>query len=193
MKKMEINHHTKQFCAHFGVVMPSLLLSSIALAGGKSHKAHDHGVAQLSLVVEGQKVTAQFESPSESIYGFEHEAKTPKDIEKRDTEVAKFTSQVADLFQFDASAGCKLSPSKVEPFVVESKEEKEEKHSKKEAVHSEVKVTWEGQCTAAAAGSKMKVGFLGVFKKLKKLNVQVMSGEKQSGKMIKKNNEVIDL
>ena len=49
-----------------------VLYSCIALAAGKGHAAHEHGVAIVNIVGEGNSATIQLESPSDSIYGFEH-------------------------------------------------------------------------------------------------------------------------
>ena len=72
----------------FSKVHVPFLLTSLAFAftcgaasvpsafAQKSRKAHKHGHAKLNLIVEGSTLTAQFESPTEALYGFEHDAKS---------------------------------------------------------------------------------------------------------------------
>ena len=60
-----------------GVILP---------AQTRSRKAHEHGSAKVSIAFEtakgAPKGVIEFESPAESVVGFEYEAKTPADKAK---------------------------------------------------------------------------------------------------------------
>lgn len=165
-----------------------LLIPGLAHAGGKSHKAHEHGNAQVNVVAEAKSVTLVLESPSDGIYGFEHEAKKPDDIKKRDVAVEKLKSNAEKMFLLDSSLGCKLVSSDVNPFVTESESESEKnkkKHNHKKGTHSEVHATFKFECEKPVAGTVLKFALTPFFKSLKKLQVQVISGDKQNGATIK--------
>ncbi|NBO39323.1 DUF2796 domain-containing protein [bacterium] len=185
------------------LALPSLHSHS-AFAGGKGHAAHEHGVAAVNVVGEGNSVTIQLEVPSESIYGFEHEAKKPADIKKRDEAVEKLKVNADKIFVLDPSLGCKISSADIKPFVLEAEEpEKESKkeHKKehknhenhKQGTHSEVHASFKFECSKAVAGSSLKFAARGFFKSLRTLKVQVLSGEKQSGATIKDDKGTVQL
>ena len=173
-----------------------LLLASAAFAGGKGHAAHEHGVAVVNIIGEGSTLTVQLEAPSESIYGFEHEAKKPADIKKRDSAIEKLKTSAEKMFVLEPSLGCKMSGSDIKPFVTEAKEN-DKKRSKKdeqnEGTHSEVYATFKFECTKPVAGSKLAFAAKKYFKSLSTLKVQVLSGEKQDGTTIKNDKGTVNL
>jgi hypothetical protein len=173
------------------------LMTQVAYAGGKGHAAHEHGVAKVSVVAEGMTLTIQLEAPSESIYGFEHEAKKPSDVKKRDEAVEKLKTNADKIFLLDTSLECKVANTDVKAFVTEDKADDKEnkKHSKKHkaGTHSEVHATFKFECGKPVAGSTMKFAARSQFKALRTLNVQVLSGDKQAGSTIKNDKGEIQL
>jgi hypothetical protein len=170
--------------------------SSHAQAGGRGHAAHEHGVAEVNIVAEGKTVTVQLEAPSESIYGFEYEAKSAADIKKRDNAVERLRNNAETLFVFDTSLGCKISGTEVKPFVSDSLETKgSKKGSQKTAsgTHGEVQATFTFQCAKAVAGSTLRFALRSQFASLRTLKVQVLSGENQSGVTLKEENGKVQL
>lgn len=155
-----------------------------ATAAGRGHKAHEHGTATVNIVGEANTVTIQLESPSEAIYGFEHEAKKPADIKKRDEAVEKLKTNADKMFVLDVSLGCKMTEATINPFVTEAeaaKEDKKNKHNHKKGTHSEVHAKFKFECSKPVAGSEVKFATRTHFKSLRKLKVQTLSGETQSG------------
>jgi Protein of unknown function (DUF2796) len=142
------------------------------------HKAHEHGSANMNVVVEAQKVTVEFESPAESIYGFEHEAKSEKDKKKQQDAFEILKKKTAEIFTLDAKSECVWQEPKVE--VKKGEEEG----------HSEVAALFIADCKKPLTGSKLMVDFSKHFKKLGKIKTQVVSGNKQSGKTIVKKSSI---
>jgi len=70
-------------CAGFFV--SATLLAGLVVAAGpaasaeREHGAHEHGVGQLSLAVEGNTVEIEITAPGADIVGFEHAAETEAD------------------------------------------------------------------------------------------------------------------
>jgi hypothetical protein len=173
-----------------------LLLAPAALAGGKGHAAHQHGVAVVNIVGEGSTLTVQLEAPSDSIYGFEHEAKKAADIKKRDSAIEKLKTSAEKMFVLEPGLGCKMSGSDIKPFVTEAKENDKKlskKDEHKEGTHSEVHATFKFECTKPVAGSKLEFAAKKYFKSLSTLKVQVLSGEKQDGTTIKNDKGTVNL
>ncbi|MBM3382740.1 MAG: DUF2796 domain-containing protein [Betaproteobacteria bacterium] len=175
----------------------AILVSPAAFAG-KGHGAHEHGVAAVNVVGEGNAVTVQLQAPSDSIYGFEHEAKKDADIKKRDAAIEKLKSHADKIFVLDASLGCKLASSDIKPFVTDGNEKKDEnaagaKSKHKEGTHSEVHATFKFECSKPVAGSKLGFAARKHFKSLRTLKIQVLSGEKQDGATIKNDKGTVGL
>lgn len=168
-----------------------------AQAGGKGHAAHEHGVATLNVIAEGTSVTVQLETPAESIYGFEHEAKKPAEVKKRDDAVNKLRNNAEKMFLLDTSLGCKVVNAEVKPFVVEGNDSgskaSNEPKNKKKGTHSEVHATFKFECSKPVAGSALKFAARSQFKALSTLKVQVLSGDKQSGGTIKNDAGTVEL
>ncbi|NBX16709.1 MAG: DUF2796 domain-containing protein [Proteobacteria bacterium] len=174
-------------------LFPQIVLHNFAAAGGKGHSAHQHGVAKVNVVAEGNNLTIQLEAPSESIYGFEHEAKKPADIKKRDDAVTKLKSNADKMFLTDPALGCKLTTSDVKPFVTEEKHEEKSDKKHKAGTHSEVHAVFKFECTKPPAGSILKFAARSQFKSLQTLIVQLLSGDKQGGSTIKNDKGIIQL
>ncbi|STQ91355.1 DUF2796 domain-containing protein [Iodobacter fluviatilis] len=96
--------------------MNNLLLSALltlSFSGlASAHGAHVHGVAEMDVAIEGNKLVITLESPADNLLGFEHKP-------KNDTEKAKLkavTEQLqnaGNLFAIDASAQCKAAAPSV--------------------------------------------------------------------------------
>lgn len=190
----------RSLSATFSLCGVSALFSAMphtVFAGGKGHAAHEHGVATVNVVAEGTGVTIQLEAPSDSIYGFEHEATKPADVKKRDEAIEKLKANADKMFLLDASLGCKVASSEIKPFVTEEKESangsKKGHKNHKQGTHSEVHATFKFECGKPVAGSSLQFAARSHFKALRTLKVQVLSGEKQSGNTIKNDKGSVQL
>jgi hypothetical protein len=189
-----------------------LLATTSTLMARESHHEHDHGSASLNVAIDKTTITIELESPSESIYGFEHEAKTAKQIADRDGAVSKLKSMGMQLFKFDQKLGCNVASKSVDPFVQEGDDHDhesqkapankatEKKDSKKSHAkekhhdnHSETHATYEVQCKEAPSGSSLEVGLFATFPKLKKIKVQVIGDKAQSGATLTRSNNKLTL
>jgi Protein of unknown function (DUF2796) len=199
----------KSFSTYLNATTSVLLLSAAsALAEshehGKGHGAHEHGAGKLNILAEGNKLTAKFEVPSESIYGFEYEPKTEADKKKREAGGEKFKSSIDKMIILDAKLGCKFNVTKLDLHAKEADDDGEKTkkpvtskeikaQAKRDAEHSETHAEAVAECTAPLAGTKVSFGFSKVFPKLRRVNVQAISGEKQSGAEVVKDKGSVDL
>ena len=175
------------------------LATSTNLFAKEQHGAHEHGKAKLDIAIEGTKVSLGFESPAESIYGFEHEAKNPKDIAARDAAVKELKENTANLFQFQPALGCTVATATVEPWVTEDhdhakadKKGKKEQH-KKHGKHGEVHADYSFTCAKNPSGSKLTVTLTDKFPRLREIVVQFVSDKKQTGATLKTGATSIEL
>lgn len=135
------------------------------------HKAHVHGAGSLDLAIEGKTVTALLESPAESLMGFEHAAKTPDEIKKRDVALARLKARFAEMVVFPATAQCSWKPVKAEVHVHGS--------------HADVEAEFTAECRGPLNRGEIRFGFRKVFSGLHELKVQLIGPGQQTGAVIK--------
>ena len=75
----------------------------------REHKAHAHGIAELTMAIEGNRLELALVSPAVNIVGFEHRASTPAQIESLDDARASLESP-AELFRF---TGTRCTPDEI--------------------------------------------------------------------------------
>ena len=155
---------------------PSLsqLLPNQAFAKAKEHS---HGVADLKIAAEGKKIAIEFESPADSIYGFEHTPKTEADKKKQADGLQRLKEKFSNLVGFDKSLGCVVKTESVE--VLQGR-----------GNHSEVRSKFEFECEKTVAGTEIKVDFSSEFPAIQTIRTQVVSGEKQQGLRIKQKGSI---
>ena len=84
--------------------------------------AHEHGVGQLDIAIEGQQIAMELHAPGADIVGFEYAAESAKDLAAVDAAVAKLSAPLA-LFVLPEAAGCRIVEASAG---LESDEEHEE-------------------------------------------------------------------
>ncbi len=103
------------------------LVTSLALADEtRQLDAHQHGVAKMDLVVEGQTINIHFVSPAMNIVGFEHAPENP--TQHALVENAKQSlGTLSGVIELPDQAECVLAQNSVE-WIMESSEHDEDKH-----------------------------------------------------------------
>lgn len=162
----------------------------------REHGAHQHGVGIVGVAFELLKGKVEFKIPAESIVGFEHEAQKESDKKKQADALAKFESKINEMLVFDVSLKCVLAKEKIE--VVRESEHKDEKHDHKHkghkhASHSDFVAHYNVTCEKSPAGSDLTVKIHSQFKKIKKLELQLIVDNLQKAQTITKDNTVVSL
>lgn len=123
-----------------------------------SHGAHVHGVAQLAVAFDGAKGTLELRAPSESIYGFEHEAKDEKQKAAIEGALSMLESHLEMMVQFPAGLNCKYTKEKLGV-------EREGPKSK----HAETVAVFAVACDKSPAGAQVNIGIHEHFPNIKTL------------------------
>lgn len=160
-----------------------LLFSLMALAhsdhSANQQSAHVHGSGKVSIAFDGKKGKLEFHAPSESLYGFEHAAKSKKDKQKKDEALSKLGDKMSEMVVFDPALNCEVKLDMYE--VIEKKK------------HSDVEGEFNITCETAAAGSTVTFNFQKVFPRLKKVQVDVLADQVQKSLEVSKNGETLEL
>ena len=127
----------------------------------REHQAHQHGAGKLGLAFEGTKGVIDFEIPAESIMGFEHEAKSKADQKKKADSIELLKTKMNEMVQFDSTLNCVMQAQDVQ---VVSQEKN----------HSEVKAQYAVQCEKSLLGSVINFNLQKHFKRIKKVDVQII-------------------
>ncbi|PAU54305.1 zinc-binding protein [Pseudomonas sp. PIC25] len=145
--------------------------------------AHEHGVARLNAVLDGNSLEIELESPSMNLVGFEHEAHSEEDKAK----VAATRDQLekpAALFGLPAAAGCELAKQELESplFGDEDEHHEAEAGHDHEEEHSEIHAHYRFTCNAPEALEGLNLsGLFGTFPATQKIQVQLIGPNGQQG------------
>ena len=168
-----------------------------------SLEAHVHGKASLNLVLDGQSLFIEFESPAYNLVGFEHE---PKDqIQQKEVQdTLSLLSRPRKVFGFSAQAGCLVESVSVtttmagvgkntvgyeeehheeEHHEEEHHEEEHHEHSDGDSTnkesHSEFKANYRMICSEPEKLRTIEFKLFKEFLGLKSVQVQWINGEGQ--------------
>ena len=166
----------------------------------RHHEAHEHGVANLNIAVEGNNIYIEFASPAANIVGFEHHPRTHEQKDAVKDAVNKLQKGDA-LFILSAKSASKLVKSSVdtdidkdtehhsEEELAHSKEEHhghEEKHDEdhgdagKHERHSEFEARYQFACQKPGQLSQIEVMLFRAFPGIEHIEVQLLTETKQT-------------
>jgi hypothetical protein len=178
------------------LALPFALLPLAALAAEHSHEhdhehdhaehgsldAHEHGAAQLNVVLDGKMLHLQLDSPAMNLVGFEHAAKSAADKAK----VAAARSQLTQpQVLFGLNAGdCNISKQEVEsPLFAKDADSHEHEHEKShDSEHSDIHAHYSLDCQKPEELQQLDLGEL--FKRFpatEKIQVQLIGPNGQQG------------
>lgn len=148
-------------------VVCSLAVLACAGTRAQAQHAHAHGVARLTVAVENKAVTIQFESPLDSLVGFEHRPRT--DAQRASVAALQARMKAGqDLFRFDAAAGCTLVKSEAESAVFQPAAAKATKEE-----HADLDASFEFSCARPDQLAVLEVGLFAAYPRLKQLSVEI--------------------
>lgn len=152
-----------------GLLLALAVASPPALAG----KAHEHGAATLDVAVEGKRVSIRLESPLDSLLGFERRPRTDAE-RKAAAELLTRLRQGKGLFQPSPGAQCTLAEATVTAPVLESA------GSDAKGGHADLEAAYSFDCTQPGQLAELRVDLFDSFKRLERLNVQLIGSSGQA-------------
>ncbi len=155
------------------LAMGAMALVIATLPAAHAGKAHQHGVAKLDVVIEGNKLTVALESPLDSLLGFERAPRTDAERKAAADVLARLRSGGA-LFKADAAAQCTLSKAEVSAPVLEAA-------AKAPAGdHADLDASYEYTCAQPQQLRTLEHGLFDAFKRMQRMEVQVVGAQGQS-------------
>jgi len=143
--------------------------SSIVWAGDHQHQSHDahvHGLAELTVALEGNQLELHLASPAANIVGFEHRAVTAEQSHAVQQAEALLNS-AQQLFSFSGTR-CDAQEIKVDMSALEKEDAHHHNHDghhgdKHQTRHSEVSAEYRFACAQGAELTSITVTLLELF------------------------------
>jgi hypothetical protein len=168
---------------------PLALAATGALAQAASaapQHAHVHGVARLDVVVQDKTLSITFESPLQSLIGFEHRPTTPAQVAAvNDLRTRMRTAR--ELFSFDADAGCGLTKADAESAIFGPAT------SGAADTHADLDASFEFRCARPERLTQLEVGLFAVYPGLQQLDVEVVTDRGQFRRDLKRPSRMVAL
>ncbi len=172
------------------------LNSQAAASEDHHHGPHVHGIAQLNVALDNNELYIEFNSPAANIVGFEYIPENEKE-KKAVEEAISFLKAGEKLFTLSSRADVRLKESVISTDL-EDEADHNDQHEKKDAdhhahseKHSEFKAVYRFHCNHPKDLKYMEVNIFEQFKGIEKIEVQVLTGSKQTAmNLTLKNNRI---
>lgn len=156
-----------------------LLLASYSLnilASG----AHQHGVLNLDITKEKNKLLIEFHGSADCFLGFEHRPKKEKHIKVLE-QLEESTTELKSLITID------------EEFKCQSKRIYFDFTSKEKSKHQDFKISYEAKCEKELTATKLNIDTSKTLKEVKEIKVQYISEKHQESQEIEDHKGIINV
>ncbi len=175
----------------------SIAMLAVVLAGcnmqTQSEGAHVHGSGKLNIAIETDATAViEFEAPSESIYGFEHEATSAEDKQAQSQALDTLRLRFGEMLILPLEIECRIETVAVDVASEEHGDEGEaEEHDDEGATgepdheeglggeHSEVHASYTVRCERSLVGARARVDLGTFFPDLHELTVTILADADQ--------------
>lgn len=148
----------------------------------RSADSHTHGDAELAIVLEGDVVTVELESPLYNLVGFEHHPETADQKAKVKSTEEQLQKGEA-LFVFNAEAKCKLTSDSVsvELFGEDHDEDNHDDHEDDDhdETHKDALLQYQFSCANATSLSNVSVNLFEFFEEMSDVDVTYLGPSTQ--------------
>lgn len=192
----------RTFSALLGAGVLLAVLSPFARA---QHAAHEHGVAQLNVVVDGADLVLEFLTPLDTLVGFEHEPRTASQRQALAAADATLRDG-ARLFVLPAAAGCVQREAHIAgPWLADEHDaaagaedahahaRDDEDHAGPEQGHAERVATYHFQCAQPAALDALETRLFDAFPRLREVRAERATARGQGAAVLRPGATVLAL
>ena len=191
--------------------LPFCLLALPAIADdSRQLAAHEHGVGELNIAIEGSTLAMELHAPGADIVGFEYEATSAEDIAAIENAVSVLTKPL-DLFVLPGAAGCAVTTASAgleadfedahghDEDHDETAEKHDhddhgdEEHAEGEAEHTEFHAEYVMSCANPDAISRIEFAYFEKFENALELEVQFVSDKGAQAFEVERDAPVLDL
>lgn len=156
-------------------------------------KAHEHGYAIVQVAVQNLDIAVRVEGPAEAFFGFEKKPKSEKEKEIVHDIEKKLKTDLLRILGVDSGLGCHFDQLDITHGLEEypqtpssSPGQPSAPQKKGHEDHADLELDAKGKCTKSPVGSTLKFAFIKEFTRIKKLKLEVLSGEKVQSQLVTK-------
>lgn len=182
--------------------------------GSRELSAHEHGVGELNIAIDGETVLMEFHAPGADIVGFEYEAVSAEDRMAIDDAVA-ILAKPLNLFVFPAEAECNVVKASASLEAEDHgdhghedehaekdehdhddhghEEHDEHDHADAEASHTEFHAEYTLNCANSDALTEIVFGYFDTFENARELEVQVVTASDAKAFEVERDDPKLDL
>ena len=190
------------FIGTFISTLTATLLASTVMAETHSYEAHVHGEATLNLVIDGNELLLELESPAANLLGFEHAPQNQAQKQQL-KKTQSLLSEVDSLVEL-SSLNCQLVSAEIDMPYADHKSDHhdshdhhddhhEQHHDTEAAEHSEIHAQYSLNCPAGKPIEQLTLPLFQHFPGLEKLQVMWINGNQQGVSRLTANNSVLIL
>lgn len=157
-------------------------------------KAHAHGLSEMNIAIENQKLVIELISPAIDLVGFEHKAKTEKSITKV-KKTKKKLSKHNDIFSL-SGGNCQLISTFIDVSNltdIPGDHQHHQDHSNKKNNHSEVIANYDYHCEKVSELSTITVKVFHLYTSVKEVQAKWITEMHQGSVILSAKNNVINL
>jgi len=182
------------------LIKPLLFCALLPLQPLLAAGVHQHGIAQLDLVLEPPMLAISVRSPLANLIGFEH--RPTSDQEQADWQQLKQQLQQAELqIQLPAAADCSLSRVALhQPFMDEQPSDghhhghdETDRHTHDEEAHADLMVEYHYLCAEAERLKQLELPLMQQFPGIEQLEVQLITPAGQHLRSLSRGEQVLSL
>lgn len=179
--------------------------------------AHEHGVAAVSMVVEGAEATVTFRAPSGDLWGFERPPRSEEEADARRRALTSLEEGLIAALGLEARLGCTVrstrwSGAASAPLVRDDAESDdghehgsdhghghqdehshEDEHAHDDDHGSDAEAEFELECEAPLAGARLALAFSDLFETIERVDLQIVSESQQFGRRVPADGTRIEL
>ena len=165
----------------------------------RSADAHTHGGAEVAIVLDGNDVTIELDSPLYNILGFEHAPET--DAQTATLEQAELQlEQSAALFTFNAAANCSTLSNDLHVALFDKDAHEEDEHDEdhheddhEEETHKDVLLTYGFSCQNPAKLKNVTINLFEFFPELSEVSATYLGPATQKQLVLTRKQRQMDI
>lgn len=168
-----------------------LILVAFSVPTVAQHAAHAHGVAELRIVVEGERLQIEFDSPLDNLVGFEHAPRTAQQREALAKAEGKLRNFDA-LFALPAAAGCVVRDVEViVPYGAGAGGETP--GSGVGDSHADLRTSYALECANMRALTQLRVKLIDLFPHIRRIRAEAATANGQGSATLDKSRPAMPL
>jgi hypothetical protein len=176
----------RRFVTSAGLALAVLtVLQTTSAEEHREHGAHVHGIGHLNVVVDGNILEIELDSPAANLVGFEHKPHSEAEHEQHEQAFTQLRQGEA-LFVLPAAAACRLESADVAEEGEKVHHAEEEYHHHEEGDeeghdHSDILAQYRFHCDNPEALDMIDISLFEQFPATEKLEVQYIGPNGQGG------------